>query len=710
MKFIPPRVNILLFLLSKGGKVKQFVDEKSPEAVEFFRNQFLEGKAFLLDLIEEFKESVVASAADSNAAIEEKADALVSSNMDFAARCSDMHGKHSARVLVSLAANDPQALIDIIDYCGEQFTGATADRKDGHLIGLPDDFNELTAVVADSTEVADHVPTGEERERYDELTGAGEGEIVAVLDTGVDTDHPDLEGKILGVFSEVPGESGEDINGHGTHVFGTCCGPAAISLSHKAKGISIKVLGGREGSGLSSWIEKGLLRALAWRGPNGERVTHINMSIGGAPFHAGTERALALCTAAGIIIFAAAGNDGWRRNVDLVNNPARSIHTIGVGALTVDEDRAAFTSPGPLVDEASQGVGVLSSQMGGGRVRLDGTSMASPLSCSKSMSNQSFHVRQGFARLEDTADHRAFVVIHGRDILEVGEDDTSGSGVFDVYDTLLERKPDDVTLLAVGRRSKAAEMLAACLMFVLMMFGGSAIAQDAPTLDTTVTVYEQTEVKFGDVFVEPTKTRIVGTPTTNSVPATAIEVDSEAAIVVGSDLQPVEKKTIDGSLLLADPGEYLVFPSGTMFKRVTVQAPEPQFDVAPLVERLANTLNDPATVSLLLSAYQSSAFTITDPSVDLDGAKLVVQTAVVDALSRRPWESQRVDWTNEFRRPVQAELDRLGVADVAAYRLAVAEIIKGLIAATASEPSAQSTPIGFDNTIIHCPGRFCPPR
>lgn len=708
MKYLPLRVNIALFLFSKGDRISEHVGTTIEESTVFFKDQYDKGRELLEEIIEEFSESVFAADSDLDQFVTERIASLMIDNIDFANRCGDMSGGADVvHELVKLAKTDPQALRDMIDFHGDQFRGTNQNATSGHVTSLPDDFQpEGDIVPADA--VADHVPTGEDRTRYDELTHAGEGEIVAVLDTGVDTDHPDLEGKILGVFSEVPGESGEDINGHGTHVFGTCCGPKEISLSHRAKGISIKVLGGRNGSGQSAWIEKGLLRALAWRGPNGERVTHINMSIGGGGFHAGTERAMGLCVAAGIIIFAASGNDGWRRNVDLVNHPARSVHAIAVGALTRDEDRAAFTSPGPLVDEASQGVAVLSSNLGGGRVRLSGTSMATPLSCSKSMSNQSFHVAAGYSRLEDTVDHRAFVSIVGRDVLEPGEDDTSGSGVFDVYETLLSRTDDDVTMLATGRRSKAAEILAACFMAVLFLFTSSAQAQEEQNIIEEVKVVQTTTRKVGSLVLSEKEVTLSETSVT--LPAKIINVIDDKVLLVGPNLEPYEEATPQGVLTLEEPGEYLILREGTDYQRVTVEEPEPEFDLSTiekLSREMSTKLNDAPTASILSSAYGGMLYVFSDPNVKFEEAEAMLDDVITEAMQRRPWESQRIDWTNGFRRPMQAEFERIGVADVATLRAAIQEVIKGL----APGPNAASTPIGFDrHDVIICPGSggFCP--
>ena len=93
----------------------------------------------------------------------------------------------------------------------------------------------------------------------------GKGVTVAVLDTGIDADHPDLAGLVDGQASFVPGEDAlTDVNGHGTHVASTIVGTGAASdgdnkgVAPDADLIVGKVLGGPEGYGQDSWVLAGM--------------------------------------------------------------------------------------------------------------------------------------------------------------------------------------------------------------------------------------------------------------------------------------------------------------------------------------------------------------------------------------------------------------------------------------------------------------------
>ena len=102
----------------------------------------------------------------------------------------------------------------------------------------------------------------------------GKGVTVAVLDTGIDANHPDLAGQIDGTASFVPGEDAlTDVNGHGTHVASTIVGTGAASdgdnkgVAPGADLIVGKVLGGPEGYGQDSWV----LAGMEWAAESGRR-------------------------------------------------------------------------------------------------------------------------------------------------------------------------------------------------------------------------------------------------------------------------------------------------------------------------------------------------------------------------------------------------------------------------------------------------------
>src|SRR5206468_3471719 len=112
---------------------------------------------------------------------------------------------------------------------------------------------------------------------------------VAMLDTGYDTSHPDLKGRVSQAQSFVPGQSVEDGNGHGTHVLSTIGGTGASSEGGREKGVAPgadlivgKVLS-NEGSGADSWIIGGM----EWAVGQGAKV--VSMSLGSTEASDGTD-------------------------------------------------------------------------------------------------------------------------------------------------------------------------------------------------------------------------------------------------------------------------------------------------------------------------------------------------------------------------------------------------------------------------------------
>ncbi|MGW3169723.1 S8 family peptidase [Streptomyces sp. NPDC001153] len=211
---------------------------------------------------------------------------------------------------------------------------------------------------------------------------------IAVLDTGVDTGHPDLAGRIEATVSFVPGQTVQDGNGHGTHCIGTAAGPAhpqqgpRYGVACEARILAAKVLS-NAGSGTDGQI----LAGMAWAIAQGARV--ISMSLG-APVQPGelfpqtyeilAQRALQR----GTVIVAAAGNDSNRPpSIQPVSRPANCPSILAVASL----DKALTTSffsnggingQGGEINIAAPGRDVRSAAPGGGYQVLSGTSMATP--------------------------------------------------------------------------------------------------------------------------------------------------------------------------------------------------------------------------------------------------------------------------------------------------------------------------------------------
>lgn len=206
----------------------------------------------------------------------------------------------------------------------------------------------------------------------------GEGVIIAFLDTGVDDEHPDLQGQILDMADFTGSIYGhKDRVGHGTWVAGSCVARSdndrgLTGLCPKAQALCYKVLSDK-GYGSDSMLVAGIKRAR-------DRGAHIISFSGGGPALPDSVRRAAqdFVKAGGRFLFAAAGNDGRPNSV---NAPARWQEWIPVGACKEDGTLTDFTSRGPELTERGivlPGYEMISTVPGGGYARMSGTSMACP--------------------------------------------------------------------------------------------------------------------------------------------------------------------------------------------------------------------------------------------------------------------------------------------------------------------------------------------
>ncbi len=223
----------------------------------------------------------------------------------------------------------------------------------------------------------------------------GTGVTVAVLDTGVDTTHPDLAGVITETRNFTPSPTTEDKVGHGTHVAATIAGTgAAAGGTRKGVAPGARILAGKvlndSGSGLVSWI----LDGMEWAAGSGADV--VNMSLGGGPTD-GTDilsQGLdALTDQTGTLFVVSAGNDGENGEFT-VGSPGAANRALTVGAVDRNDALAEFSSRGPRTgdfaikpDITAPGVGIVAARAAGttfgtpvdaSYTALSGTSMAAP--------------------------------------------------------------------------------------------------------------------------------------------------------------------------------------------------------------------------------------------------------------------------------------------------------------------------------------------
>ncbi|PSL42428.1 subtilisin [Salsuginibacillus halophilus] len=204
----------------------------------------------------------------------------------------------------------------------------------------------------------------------------GDNVDVAVLDTGIDGSHHDLN--VVGGESFVSGEPDpmNDENGHGTHVAGTVAaldnGTGLLGMAPDVDLHAVKVLGADGGGTLS-----GIAQGIEWAITNDMDV--INMSLGGDFGSQALEEASDNAEAAGVMNIAAAGNSGesWFGG-STIGYPAAYDSVMAVGATDENDQRASFSSVGDSLEIMAPGVNINSTYPGNTYESLNGTSMASP--------------------------------------------------------------------------------------------------------------------------------------------------------------------------------------------------------------------------------------------------------------------------------------------------------------------------------------------
>jgi subtilisin family serine protease len=229
---------------------------------------------------------------------------------------------------------------------------------------------------------------------WDYTTGLS-GVIIAVLDTGVDMNHPDLMSNIWKNPREVPDNGIDDDangfiddvhgwnfaegtnhifddHGHGTHVAGIAAARInnTIGIAGMAGGATIMPVDVFPLPAFGTYED--LIRAIIYATDNGADV--INMSLGATSYSLGEEAAVDYAWNHGVVVVAAAGNTG--RNT--YHYPAAHLNAIAVAATDANDNRAGFSTYGDFVDVAAPGVSVLSTLTSGGYGSMSGTSMATP--------------------------------------------------------------------------------------------------------------------------------------------------------------------------------------------------------------------------------------------------------------------------------------------------------------------------------------------
>ena len=211
---------------------------------------------------------------------------------------------------------------------------------------------------------------------------------IAILDTGIDGNHPDLN--VVEFVNFVGGSSSDDRQGHGSHVAGISAAldddEGVVGVAPGARLWAVKVLGDN-GQGSTSSIISGI----DYVTQHADEIDVVNMSLGGEFSSDILDQAISNSVSAGIIYVVAAGNDGR----DAASfSPASHPEVVTVSAMADsdgksgalgsstsagnDDSFASFSNFGSVVDIAAPGVDIQSTFRDDGYANLSGTSMSSP--------------------------------------------------------------------------------------------------------------------------------------------------------------------------------------------------------------------------------------------------------------------------------------------------------------------------------------------
>src|SRR5581483_2686807 len=214
---------------------------------------------------------------------------------------------------------------------------------------------------------------------WDTTTG-NDNMILAIVDSGVQLNHPDLAGRLVPGYDFVNNDpSPDDDFGHGTMVAGIAAavtnnGAGVAGGAWRGKIMPIKVLdntGSASDEDIASAVDHG--------------ASVINLSLGGPGASTTLQTAVDYATSHNVVVVAAAGNDGGTANATVPHYPAACNGVVAVGATDSAGNHASFSSYGSWVDVVAPGSGIVSTAWATSTNRFslygsgDGTSFSSPL-------------------------------------------------------------------------------------------------------------------------------------------------------------------------------------------------------------------------------------------------------------------------------------------------------------------------------------------
>lgn len=262
-------------------------------------------------------------------------------------------------------------------------------------------------------------------------TNSGEGVKVAILDTGIDYGHPDLDDNYFGGYDFVNEDPDPfDDYSHGTLVAGVVAAEdndnGVVGVAPRAQLYALKVL---DDTG-TGWLSD-IILALDWAVVHDMDV--INMSFGGSGYTLSYQTAITNADEAGLVLVASAGNgETCPPAGEPVLYPAKFAEVIAAAATEQDDARACFSRTGPEVELAAPGRYVRTTYLGGGYAWASGTSFAAPHVAGAAALVLASGISDGNGNGRVNDDVRLWLQETAEDLGTAGRDTWYGFGLVDV--------------------------------------------------------------------------------------------------------------------------------------------------------------------------------------------------------------------------------------------------------------------------------------
>lgn len=299
------------------------------------------------------------------------------------------------RILVKSKANVPQAKLKALLNNNSASIISTIDDINVHIIKVPkhaeetvahalarspniefaelDLAHELTETIPDDDYYGNawHLPKIGAPAAWD--MSKGTNVTVAVLDSGVDPNHPDLKDKLLPGFNTVDNSTNTaDIAGHGTKVAGVIGaasnnGIGVASIAWNASLLPVRVSNESSGTAWTSDIAEGV----TWAANNGAKVVNASYAV---TFRSTVSSAASYLKSKGGLLVVSAGNDGSE-----VTSAGDNPNIISVAATASNDSKTSWSTYGNFVDVTAPGSSIWTTVNGGNYGSASGTSFSSPL-------------------------------------------------------------------------------------------------------------------------------------------------------------------------------------------------------------------------------------------------------------------------------------------------------------------------------------------